>query len=168
MPWNNNKMMSRDKKALRSFFTENLTMIDRRLSTTEIADKMGDSGRRAIRRLKKLKRFGFLDVISIKIGPKRTDHKWYITEEGLFYILTTFKRGKLKEFVKTNSDLRILSHISWLVSEGNWDEVDYLLNEIKNCTKDYQYRKISRLIVDWFKEGKILHRLKWSPKSSKN
>lgn len=154
LPWNVHKLQSPDKKVLNMFFTENLSLIERSMSTNEISNRLREGGKRTRNRLNKLEEFGFLESEEIKKG-QRSDNYWSITEEGILYVMTTLRRKRLNDFIRENSDVRILYPFEVFRSRNKGYEIDLILEEIKNHILEFKYKKISDLIVDLHKR-KIL------------
>jgi len=158
LPWNRAILTARDKKVLKAFFSEGLRYIERPLSTNEIAEKLNEGGKRSKLRLNKLKEFDLLKVTTIHRG-KRYDHYWHITEEGILCVLTMFRQNKIREFIRANSQLSLLSNMEMSLSKNDWNEIMLMIKEIRDCVNTCNYRKISRVIKDWYIDGNVPVRL---------
>lgn len=148
-----------DNDVLFSFFTHpNLSqtnqlymkLVDRWKSTNELAGLLDESGQRTKNRLERLNAFGLLKLKGEKRGTL-WDNYWYISESGIYYIMSTLKRNELKKFLASNEDKRELSFIKDLVVK-NKPEIDYLFNQIRNCIKQKEYTKISIIVFHWLKD----------------
>lgn len=159
MPWNVLDLTENDKDVLRSFLTKKqdeqdniqyLELIQHWRSTNEINVKLYEPRKRTKDRLLKLKGFGLLKLKGFQKG-KRWDNYWYISDGGVYYLLSTFRRPASIKFLEANSSIREFEFIKKLMLEKR-PEVDYLIHEIKNRVKNYQYNMISRLVNNWFKD----------------
>src|SRR5439155_509159 len=111
--------------------------------------------------------FGLMDV-EVKRKGSRKDYLWYITEGALFYLIASFKRDKLTQFVKNNSKLRILVPVGMVIFKKEWDEIDFLLHEIKKCVKEYRYKNIAKISYEWMRNltGQVPVRFKLTDEMS--
>ena len=154
-------LSGQDNKALFSFlnhrnFTQSnskyMELLYRWKSTNEIAIELYETRQRTKKRLVKLKNFGLLSLKRIRKGD-RFDNYWYLSDGGIYYLMSKWKRSHLKKFLKTNEDRRELKHIKELLMKKTTEvQVDILLNQITICVKEKNYNKINRIIFPWFKE----------------
>lgn len=148
-----------DKDVLFSFFGDPnssqtdkpyMKLADRWKSTNELAGLLYESRQRTKARLERLNAFGLLELRG-KERDTRWDNYWYISVNGIYYVMSTLKRNELKKFLFSNEDKRELSFIKDLVVK-NKSEIDYLFNQIRNCIKQKEYTKISVIVFHWLKD----------------
>jgi len=148
-----------DRKALDCFFdnkvfSQNSTtyfdLAAKWKSTSELSKELEESPKRTKSRLQKLHALGLVDVQEIKVN-KRTDYYWYISQTGLYYILSKLTRPKMIRFLESNKDkLREFGFIKELVAQ-NKPDASYLQSNLKNFVKNRQYNQMLPFVHDLVK-----------------
>lgn len=166
MPGMRNALSKRDENCLKSFFTgkehvkvpqEFFKLNERWLSTNEIRNHVGDSGHLK-NNLVRLTKFGLLREKVVKKGM-RNDSYWFITYAGLYYVLSTLKGDQILKFIHTNKEI---AHLGLIIKNRVIkQQILVLVSDIKNCVVRYEYRKIMKVIKEFFEEIEE-HYVDWS------
>lgn len=121
-------------------------------STNELKEKFGESGLRMKNRLTRLEAFGLLKTTGIRKGS-RWDSYWYISDAGIYYLMSKLKLPYLKKFLRTNDNIRELSFIKDLSYTKTGEmKINYLFNRIHNCVESKEYSRISQIVYEWLTE----------------
>jgi len=150
-----------DENVLRSFFAyrdfntsgkKYLELTKFWKSTNELKERFGESAPRMRNRLTRLEAFGLLKTTGIQKGS-RWDSYWYISDAGIYYIMSKQELDKLKKFLHTNDNIRELSLIKELShTKTGQMKINYLFNRIKNCVNDKEYSRIGQIVYEWLRE----------------
>lgn len=150
-----------DENVLRSFFAyrdfspskkKYLELTKFWKSTNELKERFDESASRMKNRLTRLEAFGLLKTTGIQKGF-RWDNYWYISDAGIYYMMSKLKLDKLKKFLQTNESIRELSFIKELsYTKTGQMKINYLFNRIKNCVNNKEYSRIGKIAYEWLRE----------------
>ncbi len=177
MPGKRSNISPLDETILRFLFSTNEDNKESYKSNSQIKLKTGESGHIIPKKLERLREFGLVKKFEEKKGS-RIDKYWSITNTGRYCTLAKLNgHSELKEFIEKSikadnySPSRFITTSSWvpdnivmldLISDGDWDSIDELIDRVRKCVDNYRYNTIMRIVKSWFMEfnGKLPSNLK--------
>jgi len=151
----------KDTEALKTFFTNKdfddmssnfLKLKNRWISTNEVNTELREPYSRTKNRLLRLKQFGFIHHHICKKGTLEYSY-WYITHQGLFYILSTLnEKIEITKFVMCNRDsVHDFDYIFDLIKDQEMASITNLRKQISKLVSTYQYYSIYDVIKGWYR-----------------
>lgn len=156
-----------DNEVLKSFFDDikyedethdYYKLNDNKKRINDIMGKTLEHPNRLEKRVKRLKDLGFLHEFP-EIG---NSNSWFVTYQAMFYMLSRMNGyPEITKFIKKNAEVSHFAILQKIIDKDEAQLVIMLIEEIKSCVRSHLYKRIMKIVQDWYDDADGLYLGDW-------